>query len=1431
MSLSIPKLGRRNAVLLTTLLLILATFAYYFLVFVKTNESRFIDRAYRVLDRKATNIENKYAGYESYLTFVFNSVKTELTDIISKGGDEQSRIKQLTAKIEEVNSRIESRYSAEKIDYESINADYDKIDRYEKSINQITGRLDSKVKVRIKEVLEDATPENVQLDYFFKGEVSYERTDYSYAGNGFMWHLETADTSYVSFSEHAESFVSSLLKNGLFEEYILLKEETIYGDGGNEELSYNMLFQTFNNPIDLESIGPKLQHNVLDLTSGDSVYLAMGPKMVKPMNINLFNNGYKLLFHRLELDGTSYYLGGFVRSSVFKKESQKVEISLLVLSILFILLLLIAMPVMKLAFMSSIERLHVRNVVMTGGSLVLGIPIVLLILFSIYEFVVKGNKEIDENLVQLSNNIEENFEREIGTMLAKLHEFDSLLDENPDNLDRLNFSPYVEFNHVFWIDEQGVAKANMQHTLLNLQPSRIEVSSREYFQRIVEDRMWKFKKDSLDFNFFLQSIVSWNDFTNEAAVSIPSKLIENKFLTDKYPVAVMTSQLRSVMDPILPQGYQFAIIDEAGQVKFHSDKDRILQENFLEETRNSADIRSAIYSRTGMETNIKYHNVDHRAFIQPINSMPLYLITLYDNEYKNAKIQGVVSLSIILLFGTFAGVCLMVLLLWVMQRRKSKLRINNFLFHWIKPNESRSLEYQFLTILFLVIGGGLMLMIGNNRIAEQDILFTFVITNAYLFLISFTWIAPKQTVRYTERPSERRNFNFAFISFIVVADIVYAPQADGSKWWIVYQLFLTIIVLFSHTLERVVRNIYEKIPPLVSLQAVFKKNAYNLFLFSWLMISSVLPIFFIFMVSHNEEEMIWQKHNQLKVAEQYEQKVRKLDRRTDALQEVDSLRQDFFDTKLYGSIYLLNSDLSTVDTTANTYKHCVDSSSRGDVLLSKIRPHYSDIVTESKGLVFDVSEEKNRRWCFFDASDKSGMKLSYTEIESPLRRKTNSQIYITTNLNLLTFGQKASAEEVVPIHYKWIFRLIIALILISIYALVDYCTNKIYGREYRNFKNTLPLTVENFKKISIGDDSITHNKQRQIFLLGLPKSNKSNLIKSIEGLIHIDMMWVNYAEKWKKTKELDLTECDGVILENFEYGISSHRLNKERLQLLEKLTCDHSIQLIISSDVNPSFITDFYESRLNTSVEDEIKLEEYTYSLETWRHILGGFIVVHNPIKENSKINSYLKSSWIKSEVFKQLFRLELNKGSFLPNLLPGIKDYFVKLKKNAGNNEAKIDKEDIILRIQLLAESYYLGLWNTLSKEEKYIIYDLAKDRFVNINNKNGIRSLLEKGLLIYDNELSIMNESFTNFVLSIIKKEEALKMEKEVRDKGAWSTISSVLVLAVIGVFAFLFLGNPDFFQNFNALISVFIAIIGMVPRLGGILSFSKAPISESS
>src|SRR5260370_25214772 len=47
--------------------------------------------------------------------------------------------------------------------------------------------------------------------------------------------------------------------------------------------------------------------------------------------------------------------------------------------------------------------------------------------------------------------------------------------------------------------------------------------------------------------------------------------------------AFLTAQPLSLIDPILPLGYGFALFDETGLVLFHADKTKNIRENFLQE--------------------------------------------------------------------------------------------------------------------------------------------------------------------------------------------------------------------------------------------------------------------------------------------------------------------------------------------------------------------------------------------------------------------------------------------------------------------------------------------------------------------------------------------------------------------------------------------------------------------------------------------------------------------------------------------------------------------------------------------------------------------------------------------------------------------------------------------------------------------------------
>ena len=68
----------------------------------------------------------------------------------------------------------------------------------------------------------------------------------------------------------------------------------------------------------------------------------------------------------------------------------------------------------------------------------------------------------------------------------------------------------------------------------------------------------------------------------------------------------------SVVDPIVPPGYGFAILATDGKVLFHSQEGLSLEENFFEEVGDPADVRAKAQARRPVQWSGDYHGRPHR---------------------------------------------------------------------------------------------------------------------------------------------------------------------------------------------------------------------------------------------------------------------------------------------------------------------------------------------------------------------------------------------------------------------------------------------------------------------------------------------------------------------------------------------------------------------------------------------------------------------------------------------------------------------------------------------------------------------------------------------------------------------------------------------------------------------------------------------------
>jgi len=127
-----------------------------------------------------------------------------------------------------------------------------------------------------------------------------------------------------------------------------------------------------------------------------------------------------------------------------------------------------------------------------------------------------------------------------------------------------------------------------------------------------------------------------------------------------------------------------------------------------------------------------------------------------------------------------------------------------------------------------------------------------------------------------------------------------------------------------------------------------------------------------------------------------------------------------------------------------------------------------------------------------------------------------------------------------------------------------------------------------------------------------------------------------------------------------------------------------------------------------------------------------------------------------------------------------------------------------------------YFSLWNSLTKKERFILFDLAEDGLVNTHDLKTLFKLLKKGVIVYDPNayrLKVFQESFSMFVRNGVSSDEILEIDRLSRKLGTWSQIRTALILLILALVVFLNVLLPSIF---NALVGALTAVAGLSSAL---------------
>jgi hypothetical protein len=1128
-------------------------------------------------------------------------------------------------------------------------------------------------------------------------------------------------------------------------------------------------------------------YNRVEIKKRDSLFsVDNGLESTPVIDVNLFGIPYKLFTNRIQMSGSeSWVLCGAVKTSTFNRKIHEVDTYTISIAILVLLFVLLSMPVLKLVVMNAVERLRIVNVWFAGFSIIVGTAVIVLILVAgNHYFSHKGI--VRDDLVKLSDSVKGRLLDELNyiyTQLSSAQKTVKILSgdrvvayenffitdsfpvkpknrpqevlENAHDKTGLNKNFHYPFtNQVMWLDAQG----DQLFTLATQSVNSFNLGTREYFIKAKTGELWTLPGSKGERKFSLQSIRSYRSGRNAAGFGIP-------LAGGKANVLAVSSKLHSIMTPLLPPGFGYCIIDSNGEVWFHSDRQRNMQENFFEETEHDEKMRAAIAGRMQVGLDAPYDHRMHQMYIQPLDNLPLYLVTFYDLDYYKSPLVLTMGYAFMLMLLMFVLIGIHLLLQFASVYRPTKLKIKRFYLSWLRPrkmNEEQSMELcaemrekyirSILSLALLAIVSLICLFIDHNA----SVTFGFLVMPLYILVFQYL-LFERENILKKDSDAKIIRHSFIWLSaiFVVLVNFFIAPFADsvGVAVWI--QILFMVILLsgyFAGGIKKIAAFDFVK---------NHQQRLYFIMIFLWLAVVSVLPVIGFYRMAYHEESLTWTKYLQWDIAQVDEK------RNADLKKELGAYR-NVIDTLAEESNYLnVTGHFKRTNKLENGYTQ--DSSKHRYTFEFLLRPPLSGILNNT----FPVLQASagDGKWCWYETEDECNVAMKFIPDEGNPRYYTVTRSY---------FDLRGS-------NYFVLFIILLLGFFYLIYHVTLFAVRNIFGLgvvlDSRLLKDSLA-------EISRGDLL----NQNRIFIVGLPYAGK-------ELLLNIFSCVINLRTDLKKPIPANMKNV--IVIKHFEHGIDDHTINEDKLKIIQQLV-DEDRKIIIASAVQPGALLEFYEKALARIDETKPEWSTYKHAEQMWKNVLSGFVLYFQPL---SKENTLLSN-----DVF---IRSELNHGLYLPTLASHI--------PNETTNTYPC-QENFVLKIEELADTYYHSLWNSFSDAEKFLLHDLAKDRYVNLKNVKTIRLLLQKGVIVADDSLQIMNRSFNNFILSVVNEEEEVQMEKEQSSKGSWNTVQSVLIILLIALIAFIAIAQQDLFRDLNVLIGAFGSAIALITRFGGLFSIKS-------
>jgi len=695
-----------------------------------------------------------------------------------------------------------------------------------------------------------------------------------------------------------EKFMEPILRPEVFDDFIILRDTSQIIPG-------NVVFSTLPDKRVALQVQQKL--GILSELAPDSASL-----------LRLEDIPYRMYTQSMVFQGEELVLCGLVTKKNFNRQRQQISTIAILLISLLVFVVLLSFPVLKLFLMGQFERMRLSDLLLSSITAILGTSLLSILLIDTYAFNGTDRKLRQKQLVSFSEKMEGRMVEELRDIYFQLDAYDELkvcdLNTQRDVILRGNsegdsLAPqiYPYFDNIFWVGRNKMLARQWASASTEL--PKVSVAGRPYYEDLMAGRGWTLPgEDSLRF-----TMASIRTRVNGEHTAIVAKRSKARILKpdvgkgnnsrvdcgdpsqlEKADIIFASVDLYSVVRPILPPGFGFAIINPEGDVLFHSDKSRNLQENFLEET-NLPALKAAMFSRSPLFQDGTYLGEDHDFFLQPVEKLPLFLVTFRQRSYYRLTHAQILSLSFLMTLAAFLAGSAFVGLLILLSPRNPVLKHYQFTFDWLRPYYRHERRYRELIInnLYTLLLAGIF-----TRDSVQPLVAISIIAISYIFTFLLAFFRLNKNAHQQFLWREYQRIFWVTVALLVAGNVAMQSVLQPIDFYRVlgYELLQGVVLIF--VIGRIladsrapytdwIREIYTSIggsakrftekTPIVAQGVSFLRarldahRSYRLFLTTWLLILGVFPVIKFYEIAYNREARLKIRFAQIKVAQEIQE--------------------------------------------------------------------------------------------------------------------------------------------------------------------------------------------------------------------------------------------------------------------------------------------------------------------------------------------------------------------------------------------------------------------------------------------------------------------------------------------------------------------------------------------------------------------------------